>query len=648
VKSLPGDVKANRSYEDLRKTVTGLSPEILPSWYSAELAGQANAPTQCCGKKPAFSDPAYSSVFTGQVAVTTSFAGLGTGYVLEVIDLKNQSTAPINVNYAPPMYHGPAGAEWTKAKLGNIFGLTLDNQGNIYTTATTAYNGDFFPIGATGGEIYKINGVTGAITVFQTLPQKTLPAALGNITYDCAHQRFYVSDMGNGIIYSLDTSGTIQSIWDHGTNLSTPIPDNPAQTFTPLGRRVWGIQANPNDGRLYYAEWPKVGQNTEVWSVALQANGDFTGSARREVSVSASGSAMPVSDLSFGPTGTMLVAERSMADETTPSAHVSRVLEYSPGITWTLSNPSKFRSNPNRPSSAAGGEDYDFSVGGLVWSTDDALHYPTPPSIPVESDYIYGIEGTPVTGGDTHSSVLIDLDGNIAAGNKTQLGDVEIPCPEGMAEPRTCAVKTDDISCKKDGTGGYLFTFTVTNNTGKPVTDVLLTPPLNSNFSITPQHPPLPGGVLPNGQSASLQVTINGGQPGKQVCFAVTLITEDGPCCTVEVCVTLPDCCAVATNVSAKCNRNGSYSYVLSIVNTSANTIQHIYLYPPAGVTMTPSYFAVSLAPGAPFQTPPITITGAHPGSFCFRLSLHTKGMEDCCSGYQCVTLPSCSAYPSQ
>ena len=104
----------------------------------------------------------------------------------------------------------------------------------------------------------------------------------------------------------------------------------------------------------------------------------------------------------------------------------------------------------------------------------------------------------------------------------------------------------------------------------------------------------------------------------------------------------LPDCCAVATNVSVKCNPNGSYSYVLSIVNTSPNTIQHIYLYPPAGVTMTPSYFAVSLAPGATFQTPPITITGAHGGSFCFRLSLHTEGMKECCSGDQCVTLPDC------
>jgi hypothetical protein len=657
VKSQPGGIEVDRRNGALREAATDLPPEIGPSLYSPESALQANIPTQCCGKKPVFSDPAYSSVFTGKVAVTTSFAGNGNGFVLEIIDLKNQSTAPLNTNYAPPMYHGPAGAQWTKTKFGNVFGLTLDNQGNIYTTTTTAYNSDFFPIGATGGEIYKIDGVTGAVSVFQTLPN-TGHAGLGNINYDCVHSNFYVSDIDDGLIYRLDTSGAILSTLDHGTNLPTAtppaaaipaIPDVPSQAFTPLGRRVWGIQAY--NGRLYYAVWwedqahPNATHNTEVWSVGLAANGAFVLPANLEISLPSlpgGNNSMPISDISFGPGGTMLVAEHSMINETSPGAHASRVLEYTPGITWTLSNPAKFRSNPNRPASAAGGVDYDFSPGGLVWSSGDALHYPTPPSVPVETDYIYGIEGTPVTGGDTHSSVLIDLDGNIAGSNKTEIGDVEIPCPEQGTQMQACSVKTDEISCKKDGTGGYVFTFTVTNNTGKPVTNVLLTPPLNSNFSITPQNPLLPGGVLLNGQSTSLTVTITGGQPGGKVCFSVTLIAQDGPCCTIDVCVPLPDCCAVATNVSVKCNPNGSYSYVLSIVNTSPNTIQHIYLYPPAGVTMTPSYFAVSLAPGATFQTPPITITGAHGGSFCFRLSLHTEGMKECCSGDQCVTLPDC------
>src|SRR6185503_11593490 len=276
----------------LRNTLTDLSAEKEAT---SESTGYQGMPSSCCGKKPAFSDPAYSSVFTGRVAVTTSFAGLGSGFVLEVIDLKNQSLAVPNVNYAPPMYHGPAGAPWTKSKLGNVFGLTLDNQGNIYATASTAYNGDVFPVGATGGEIYKIDGVTGVISVFQTLPN-TGHAGLGNINYDCVHNKFYVSNIDDGLIYRLDTNGNILSTWDHGANLTPQISDNSSQPFTPLGRRIWGIQAH--NGRLYYGVWWEDQQNintahnNEVWSISLDATagpnlGNFVSPAQQEFSVPA-------------------------------------------------------------------------------------------------------------------------------------------------------------------------------------------------------------------------------------------------------------------------------------------------------------------------------------------------------------------------
>ena len=64
--------------------------------------------------------------------------------------------------------------------------------------------------------------------------------------------------------------------------------------------------------------------------MGLLPNGDFTGSARREISIHplTGTNAMPVSDISFSPTGTMLLAERTMTDETTSNAHQSRALEY--------------------------------------------------------------------------------------------------------------------------------------------------------------------------------------------------------------------------------------------------------------------------------------------------------------------------------
>jgi uncharacterized repeat protein (TIGR01451 family) len=205
----------------------------------------------------------------------------------------------------------------------------------------------------------------------------------------------------------------------------------------------------------------------------------------------------------------------------------------------------------------------------------------------------------------------------------------------------SCGVKTNEISCNADGTGGYLYTFTVTNNTGGVVTDILLTPPANSGITLSDTQFHLSAG-LANGASHTLQVTIKGGHAGQEACFYVTLITKDGECCSTRVCPLLPECCGTARDERIECNKDGSYTYTMSIVNTGPDTIEHIYLYPPAGVTMTPNYFAVSLKPSDTF-TAKVTIKGAKPGDkLCFDISLHTVNMEKCCKGQHCIVLPEC------
>lgn len=203
-----------------------------------------------------------------------------------------------------------------------------------------------------------------------------------------------------------------------------------------------------------------------------------------------------------------------------------------------------------------------------------------------------------------------------------------------------CArVVTEKISC--ESRGGYSYTFTVTNNSGGDVQEILLTPPSGETFTFSQQifnlSPP-----LHNTQSTTLTVNIGNVPPGTKLCFFVTLMSNEKPCCTVRVCPDLPNCCATPSVASIECGANGSYTMVLSIVNTSPNAIQNIYLSPPAGVNVTPNYFAVSLAAGGTFQTPPITITGAHPGDLCIHITLHTADMRECCSAEVCVSLPEC------
>ena len=179
--------------------------------------------------------------------------------------------------------------------------------------------------------------------MFATIPSSG-SAALGNIKYDCdCSGLFFVSSMDDGKIYRVDSSGTVLGgAWDHGANLPTASPaapaivDTPTTEFTPLGRRVWGLK--PHNGRLYYAVWwedlsrPDAARANEIWSVEIDCKTGrlLKGTQVREILLppkAGTSYSNPVADISFGPNGTMLLSERSMYGDSSPSAHDSRMLE---------------------------------------------------------------------------------------------------------------------------------------------------------------------------------------------------------------------------------------------------------------------------------------------------------------------------------
>ena len=413
----------------------------------------------CCALRPSYTDAAYSG-FTGTVAAATYWSPNLTGpdsQVLTVIDFQNQGAAPIGTAgpWTTPKYWGPGG-NWNKATLGTIFGLTFDDAGNIYVTASSSYNGDYFP-GNNSGRVYRINNGSGTVTNFNNLPNAvdgSLPPGenrpgLGNITFDCDHRQLFVSDFEDGKIYRLSMTPLAAplSSYDHGA------PDNGAPGFAPLGERVWAVQYHA--GRVYYSLWVEdmnrpSSQANQIWSVALDGTGNFlSGSQRLELNVPAftAGYSHPVSDLSFGPQGQMLLAERSMYDDTSPYAHQSRLLEYicAPvpgGKAWLPSGANfsvgEIDNPPGMYPSSAGGCDYDLGVGGRTWVSGDALEFNT--------DFVYGLQGLPAAGGDYSNSILID-DNNMLDGDKTQIGDVEISChitPPIQSE--MCGIKYNDVN----------------------------------------------------------------------------------------------------------------------------------------------------------------------------------------------------------
>lgn len=392
----------------------------------------------CFNLAPQYTDPVYATAFTGTMAVVTMF-GQGNDPVVALLDLSQQSNAPVGQNWMTTSYH-PAG--WDGYTMGSVFGLTTDSFGSIFVAASSAYNIDNFPNG--GGAIYRIDGLSGNVSVFATLPNSAENPALGNITYHGDYQRFYVTNLEDGLIYLLDVAGGVVGTYDHGVDgrvaagLSA-MADDATDGFTQLGRRIWAVEQYEN--RLYYGVWwqntgdVQAVENNQVWSVALNAAGSPVAStARLELIVpnNSQGYTNPISDLSFK-NGQMLVSERGVKTLTTPVAHSGRMLEY----VWSADT-SSWTPSTNLfivgevPNSAAGGSDYDYHTGEVrVWASGDALDFGTP-------DFIYGFQGFAPTGGNTTNSILID------AGNpgKTEVGDIELICP---GSPRPLAIELNQV-----------------------------------------------------------------------------------------------------------------------------------------------------------------------------------------------------------
>lgn len=103
-----------------------------------------------------------------------------------------------------------------------------------------------------------------------------------------------------------------------------------------------------------------------------------------------------------------------------------------------------------------------------------------------------------------------------------------------------CAqVAAKEVRCEPKG--GYSYTFSVANNSGSAMSQILLTPAGGSTFTVAPPLSNL-SSPLANGQSTTVTIIIGGAKPGDNVCFFVSLMADGAPCCTTQICATMPQC----------------------------------------------------------------------------------------------------------
>jgi hypothetical protein len=177
--------------------------------------------------------------------------------------------------------------------------------------------------GGSPGAIWRIDGITGAVSLFATVDSNSGPG-LGDVAFDKGHRQFFASDLDSGLIHRIDANGALLDTFDHGVD-GRPVrgleavaddgavmdiqgaafdsEDPDGWGYTQDKRRIWGVQVH--GGRVYYA----VGEKAEIWSVGLDRTGAFAGDPRWELTVAADED-LAVTDIAFDNRGFMYLAQR--------------------------------------------------------------------------------------------------------------------------------------------------------------------------------------------------------------------------------------------------------------------------------------------------------------------------------------------------
>lgn len=620
------------------------------------LPGTGGDPGECCGARPKFSG------FSGPVAAFTVYGDGPGSYVLNLADLDNQGSAPVGVNWPTALYTDSAAPNWTRNELGCIFAVTFDDQGSIFVGHTSVYSG--FPGDSTGslsgnlpGAIYVVDTNTGVASFLVALPNFAdagYPAGsefpgIGALAYGCAHGVLYASNFEDGLIYTLDpVTGATLNTFDHGS------PDNGTPGWAKLGDRVFAVE--PHAGRLYYSIWWEDGgrqnptQANEVWSVAVDGSGfPIAGTEQIEPltadgvldpyqGAGLAGYSNPIANISFGPSGCMLLGERTMVDDTNTSAHAGRVLEFCFDATsgnWLAGSAFPFGVGST---SCTGGVDYDYDGTSLVnvWSIGDGVIFDqnTP-------HYVYGLGGMPSTGGPP--TIAIDTNGVTNQQDKTEQGDMEVTCPGP-----TCSVEVKSVVCDlpDDGAanppGTYTVEYCITNNSGVAASFILIPDPTFSP-NIIPIVPP-----LADGDTRCFELTVAAPPHGE---FCLPLILADAQieeCCAMELCFTPPLCdCLQFTNPKIVFDPvTGTFQVSFGFQNFTPETLEHLFIFPEPfdpNVIVTPSYVPL-VPPVAPYSayaglinfSVTFPVLPAEGEEICFRISVHNKNLIECCSEVIC------------
>lgn len=429
-----------------------------------------------------------STTYISEAVVTHySKQNAATSPVVTILDLSNPAgTGALygdvwndNGSNTPPKFSHP---DWILGNLGMVYGIAIGSakpSPDIFVATSHVFPPDFdranlqpqtFPQSRHAiWRLQRDGGLAqGGYEVFYKFPSTNTGSSLGQIAYDPSKSVLYVSNTDDGTITALsDPAATVIDSYDHGTSrsLATPamssLTDNPASDETSIGRRVYAVQVNSNENRLYYSVY-ESGRNNTIWSVELTPSGGFIpGSIKREFTTPGSIDGGPVRDIAFNAAGThMVLSEAADPQE-------SRAWQYTGSHSggWSATSPALHLVGASiTHRNTAGGVDFapDYlppasgsslpsavdstALDGRILATGYGLSYNSSGITATN-----GVQSTAVNVSlnstfNTSDHFFIDVNGNLSP-DSTSIGDVEAltrtvttsePCCDFVIRPVAC------------------------------------------------------------------------------------------------------------------------------------------------------------------------------------------------------------------
>ncbi|MEM6697622.1 MAG: 3-coathanger stack domain-containing protein, partial [Bacteroidota bacterium] len=673
-------------------------------------------------------------------AVATCYAELGTPDVGVIFDTRPNSVAPVGADWNDPALGATKVADvhpldWKLDSIGQVFGIAIDTKtnpdGDIFLASTDLYRldgpwliGGFGPAGS--GGIYRTPGndldnttvFVGTTTIPSSpcalignnlIPNTNTLAndatnrgnSLGNIAYDEYNEnQLFATNTEDGRIYRIDiVTGDILSIYDpFATGSDVPGIVAPSE-------RLWGIGVFEEEGvvKVYFARERSGTNDSEIWSIALDGTGEFTGTINTscirqgpemlEITVPSDGEPK-VTDIAFSKSCRIILAERG-------AAHNAHVREYNlVGTNWD--GPKEYYVGLGGDSSAGGidygyvddGEDVLAGCDSMIWATGNYMQ-------PASGQLVYGMQGIiGACNGQNYGStdLFIDFDQDYTSQEKYEIGDVELfrckDCPKMEIDCDSLMVMVEDTQ-NPDQDGLCCYDVDLKNQVGPEIVKVeaeILTPdwifgsqmindpnfsfcgaPTATSFAVEHSSGSIPMGTTMDALNFCLD-TINSPYPTPQTIVFRWYKAIGDNCDPMVVCADTiivncdppgePQECVEIIEPSIECDPENpnEYIYCFKVVNNSGVDAQFIILNnPPAG-------FEFGLNVPSPVPSPSLLVTldpaplpdGATsnkmfvkilptgsitaPTPVCFNVGLLDANLQSCCHSPDtvCTVLEPC------